>query len=140
MSDTGPKIELAGCRDLDGLVPLVRAYHEFEHVVLSDAQRVAALKPLLTDASLGRIWLIRMRGCLVGYIAVCFGYSIEFIGKDAFVDEFFIEPGWRGRGIGSKVLTAICREATRLGIVGEDAGTGNRSLEPRDIRRELRDR
>jgi ribosomal protein S18 acetylase RimI-like enzyme len=102
----------------DILAPLVRAYHEFEHVVMSDAERNAAIAPLLeTESSWGRVWLIRFRSRVVGYVALCFGYSIEFRGRDAFIDELFIVPEARGQGIGGAVLALLKREAASLGVV-----------------------
>jgi len=115
---TQPRLRLAGSEDLPELLPLVRAYHAFENVVQTDAERAATLQPLLADRSLGRIWLIDVDNQPVGYIALCFGYGIEFMGKDAFIDEFFIEESRRGQGIGGMVLAAMCKEAARLGVKG----------------------
>jgi len=111
-------LEIAHESHLDILLPLVRAYHEFEHVRMSDAERAEAIKPLLQEsASLGRIWLVHHRGATVGYGALCFGYSIEFRGRDAFLDELFIAEQVRGRGLGSRVLARLREEAASLGIV-----------------------
>jgi GNAT superfamily N-acetyltransferase len=85
---------------------------------MSDAARSAALAPLLgPDSSLGRIWLVRCAGEVVGYAALTYGYSIEFQGRDAFVDELFLVPQARGRGVGSEVLGRVRKEAIALGIV-----------------------
>ena len=111
-----PTLKLAGPDDVDALLPLVRAYHEFEHTHLSDAERAKALRPLLADESLGKIWLVCVDRRVVGYIALCWGYSIEFVGKDAFVDEFFIEEEWRGQGVGGAVLGQVCQYAAQLGV------------------------
>ena len=111
-------LEIADESHLDILLPLVRAYHEFEHVHMSDAARAAAVRPLLQKGtSLGRIWLVRRHGAVVGYGAMCFGYSIEFRGRDAFVDELFIDEPARGKGVGSRVLELMKEEAATLGIV-----------------------
>ena len=48
---------------------------------------------------------------VVGYIALTFGYSIEFGGKDAFIDEFYIQPEFRGQGLGKQTLSLIQQEA-----------------------------
>lgn len=114
----GPKLLLADESQLEVLLPLVRGYHEFEHVTISDAERAAAVAPLLQqDSSLGRIWLLRSGREAVGYAALIFGYSIEFRGRDAFVDELFLVEKARGQGIGSAVLEFVKREAATLGIV-----------------------
>ena len=90
--------------DLDKLLPLVAAYHEFESVGTSEEFRREAVSRLLRDSALGEILRIERDGALVGYIALCFGYSIEFGGRDAFVDELYLVPDERGRGTGSLVL------------------------------------
>lgn len=115
---TGPELLLADASQLAALLPLVRGYHEFEHVTMSDAERAAAVAPLLQpDFGLGRIWLLRSGGEIVGYVALTFGYSIEFRGRDAFIDELFLVEKARGQGIGSTVLEFVKREAAALGIV-----------------------
>ncbi|MDX1379779.1 MAG: GNAT family N-acetyltransferase [Xanthomonadales bacterium] len=115
------RLERADASRLDALLPLVRGYHEFEHVHMSDADRAAAIAPLLEpDSPLGCIWLIHSAGgaagAAVGYVALCFGYSIEFRGRDSFVDEFFLVESARGRGLGSRVLDRVKTEARALGI------------------------
>ena len=112
-----PELVVACPADEAALLPLVRAYHAFEDVDLSDAQRRAALGPLLApDSSFGRVWLIRSAGRTVGYAAVCFGYSIEFAGRDAFLDELFVEEAARGRGIGRAVLALVQQQCAALGV------------------------
>lgn len=112
------ELEVADETQLATLLPLVRGYHEFEHVTMSDGARAAALAPLLRpDSELGRIWLVRCGGEVVGYAALTFGYSIEFQGRDAFVDELFLADKARGQGIGSEVLGRVKVEAAALGIV-----------------------
>lgn len=102
--------------NLEDLLPLVRSYHEFEAIRRSDTERRTALTPLLGESSFGRIWMIIEAGTPVGYAAICFGYSIEFGGRDAFVDELYLLASARGRGLGRLALTAIRREISRLGV------------------------
>lgn len=112
------ELEVADESQLGALVPLVRGYHEFEHVTMSDGARAAALAPLLEpDSTLGRIWLVRCGGAVVGYAALTYGYSIEFQGRDAFVDELFLLEKARGQGIGSVVLGRVKAEAAAMGLV-----------------------
>jgi ribosomal protein S18 acetylase RimI-like enzyme len=70
----------------------------------------------LTNPVFGRIWLIYCDYRAVGYIALCAGYSIEFSGKDAFIDEFYIKPEFRGRGLGTQALELIKIAAKNLDI------------------------
>ena len=108
-------LHLARPEDLDRLLPLVEAFHSEEGIVLEDEDRVAALMPLLDGSPLGAIYLIGPTRAPVGYIVINFGWSVEFGGMDAFVDEFFIRPKVRGRGMGGDTLTAL---AGALGDAG----------------------
>jgi len=109
-------LQLATVDDVEILMPFVRAYHEFEGIESTEIERARSVAPLLSDASLGRVWLILDGGQAAGYIAACFGYSIEFGGRDAFLDEFFITPSARSQGLGSKALEAVKTEMMQLGV------------------------
>lgn len=102
--------------ELAQLTRLVEDYHAFEEIPPNPATP-EILRPLLTGDTLGRVWFVEEDGAVIGYVALCFGYSIEFGGRDAFVDEVFIEAAHRGRGLGKAALEALREEARRMGIV-----------------------
>ena len=110
------ELHLASINELDVILPLVRDYHAFERLDTTDAQRESAVRGLLEQPQFGRIWLIRCDGALAGYIALCRGYSLEFSGFDAFIDELFLGAEYRGRGVGARVLCAIKVEARKHDI------------------------
>jgi GNAT superfamily N-acetyltransferase len=75
-----------------------------------------ALRALLRDQNLGRAWLILDGGGPVGYVVLCFGYSLEWLGRDAFVDEFYLLEEYRRRGWGRKTMEFL-EEAARAADV-----------------------
>ena len=111
-------IEIRRCseQDIDLLLPLVEAYHEFESIKTSARHRESAVRQLLIDQKLGSIWLITNQNESAGYIALCYGFSIEFGGRDAFIDEFFLIEKQRGQGIGKSVIKLIQDQAQKIGI------------------------
>ncbi|MBD1855975.1 MULTISPECIES: GNAT family N-acetyltransferase [Leptolyngbya] len=110
------EIKIATIENLEILLPLVQEFHAVADLQLADSRRENSVKMLLTHAELGGIWLICCRGQVVGYIALCTGYSIEFGGKDAFIDEFYIRPDFQGKGLGKHTLEQIKIIAKALGI------------------------
>ena len=86
---------------------------------------------LLRNPALGRVWLISDRGQNIGYIVMAFDYSLEYRGRGAWVDEFFVRRSHRGRGIGTQVLEFFADEAKKLGItvVHLEVNHGNPAVE-----------
>ena len=74
----------------------------------------SCLERMWADPRYGRAWLARVDGEAIGYGILGFGFSLEYDGVDAFVDELYLRPAWRGRGIGTAILNVMesaCREA-----------------------------
>lgn len=55
--------------------------------------------------------MILLENEVAGYAVLTFGYSLEFHGRDAFVDELYLRNEYRGQGIGKRALeflTEVC--------------------------------
>ncbi len=74
------------------------------------------LDHFLKDPQLGALWIITQGKLQVGYIVLSFGFSFEYGGRDAFIDEFFLKEDFRGKGIGSKVMALVEEKAIKLGV------------------------
>ena len=110
-------LHLATSADLDRLEKMVAAYHAHEGIETDEAQRRAALEPLLEGSPHGAVWLIGPQMAPVGYIAVSFGWSIELGGLDGVLDEFWIREKVRGRGMGTEALTALQKALKNAGVM-----------------------
>ena len=94
----------------------MREYYAFDgHGYDRDKAR-AALIPLIENVQLGRAWLILDGSTPIGYAVLCFGYSLEWLGRDAFVDEIYLREAYRGRGWGKQIMKFLENAARDLGI------------------------
>ncbi|MEP1765091.1 MAG: GNAT family N-acetyltransferase [Sulfitobacter sp.] len=109
-------LTLAGPDHLEKLVSLVTSFHEEEGLETSDEERLAGLVPLLEGIPYGCVYLIGPARAPIGYIAICFGWSVQYGGLDATIDELYIRPGVRGRGIASEALVALPRALADAGM------------------------
>ena len=75
-----------------------------------------ALEEFITDSSLGSIWLIETDGAPIGYVALTLCYSFEYHGRNAYIDELYIDAAYRGQGIGRQTLRFIEEECRRLRV------------------------
>lgn len=98
------------------LAELMRAYYAFDGHDFDETRVRRALAEFLAGPDHGRAWFIEQDGAIAGYMVICFGYSLEFGGRDAFVDEIYLHEPFRGRGLGREALAFMMAEAKRLGI------------------------
>lgn len=73
-----------------------------------------ALSALIADRTLGRVWLIHADANPVGYAVLTFSYSLEFGGRCAFLDEFFIQRDHRRQGIAKFAMQWLSESAAPL--------------------------
>jgi GNAT superfamily N-acetyltransferase len=102
--------------DIDVLLELMADYYAYDHLPYDRQAARAALEELISDHSLGRVWVIRSGNDVAGYCVLTLGYSLEFRGRAAFVDELYVRDGYRGRGIGTKALQFLKETARALGV------------------------
>ncbi|MFM7708293.1 MAG: N-acetyltransferase family protein [Gammaproteobacteria bacterium] len=116
--------------DIPRLLPLVADYWRFEGIAGFEAKRVThSLEQLLSTETSGAGWIADDDA---GYLLVTRGFSLEYGGPIAAIDEFFVRPQRRGTGLGAALLTAAeeaCRAAgcVRLELElgrGNDAARG----------------
>lgn len=91
----------------------------------------STMEELLQDPMLGRVWIIANGAERIGYIVMAFDYSLEYRGKGAWVDEFFVRPAHRGQGIGAEALAFFAEQARQLGVkvVHLEVNHGNPAIE-----------
>jgi len=102
-----PIFEIAATSDIDLLLQFMREYYEFDHLPFDERIARVALEKILRDDTLGRVWLIQDSGEAVGYVVLTLGYSLEYHGRDAFIDEIYIRESHRGRGLGMKAINFV---------------------------------
>lgn len=111
-----PQFRLAGESDAGILLRFMREYYAFDGHGFEEQKAHVALMALLRDANLGRAWLILDGAGAVGYVVLCFGYSLEWLGRDAFVDEFYLLEEYRRRGWGRKAMEFLEEAARAVGV------------------------
>jgi GNAT superfamily N-acetyltransferase len=92
--------------DLDSLVLMMRHMQEDDpwSEPFQESTVRANLAELLQNPVYGVVYLIRQKTAPVGYLVICFDYSLEYQGRGAWIDELFVEASHRGKGIGAQLL------------------------------------
>jgi GNAT superfamily N-acetyltransferase len=72
----------------------------------------ANLAELLQNPGYGVAYIAWEDSAPIAYLVICFDYSLEYRGKGAWIDELFVEPSHRGKGIGTQLLD-LAEKASR---------------------------
>jgi ribosomal protein S18 acetylase RimI-like enzyme len=120
----------AGVSDVDTLVQLARDFHLEDGHSLTAAGE-AALHQIARGEPSARAWLVREQTKVLGYLVITLGFSVEYGGRDGFIDDLYLVPAARGRGLGHRLIDFALAQARNLEIgtlhleveAGNDAAT-----------------
>lgn len=116
MSRNQAKIRLARKKDLGALLALVRKLAKYERLA---PPRPSALRRYLKHGfgrnPCFRVLLAEADGEMVGYAFYLFTYSTFLARPTLYLEDIFILPAFRRRGIGVRMLRALARIAKRKG-------------------------
>lgn len=100
------------------LLPMMRALaqQDPEVVPFNESSARAAFHQFLSLPAFGRIWLLSTGAEPIGYIILTIGFSFEFRGHDAFIDELYISPANRRRGFGRQAMALVEQQAREMGV------------------------
>jgi len=90
--------------DVPGILELMQDYYAEDGYPFDASASGRVLLRLIADSQLGALWVATAGRRVVGYLAVTLGYSLEYGGRDAFIDELFVASDYRGAGLGRKAV------------------------------------
>lgn len=106
----------ATLRDIPRLVELMREFYADAGFPLPEGNARRAFAELLGNPRLGRVWLMEVDGEPAGHVVLTVCYSMEYGGLRGFVDDLFVRPAFRGRGLAAMGLAALRSEAEARGV------------------------
>ena len=127
MTTTLQTLRRAGTDDLHQLVAMMAEFYSDSPYTLNPRRAAEAFAPLLADDRWGYVWFILGDSQEVGYVVITLGYSMEYGGPSAVVDDFFIKPAFRGNGQGKAALAEVgsCCAAGGVRAIHVETGDDN---------------
>ena len=117
-------MRLAELNDISALVDLMAEFYAESGYELDRPFAAAAFAAVIGDERLGAVWLL---GDGVGHVVVTVRYAMEYAGMVACVDDLYVRPGWRRRGLARQALAGVrtwCAEK-RFRAVTVEVGVEN---------------
>ena len=102
--------------DVPALVAMMDEFYAEAGFALDRRAAQAAFETLVADPRLGSVWLVEDEGQAVGYLVETLVFAMEYGGTMAVVDDFFVRPRWRGKGLGTSALAHVRRDCQARGV------------------------
>jgi ribosomal protein S18 acetylase RimI-like enzyme len=122
-----PKIRLAGTEDVTALVELMHEFYAESNYPLDRDWAAGAFLKLLAHPELGCVWVADCGATVSGYVVLTFRYTMEHGALSGHVDDLFVRPDHRGRGVGIGLLSELLAECKRrsCGAIHVEVGNDN---------------
>ncbi len=106
----------ANANDIALLVDLMAEFYAEAGYDLNHARAAGAFATLLADERLGYVWIIQTEGQDVGHIVLTLRFAMEYGGLIACLDDLYVTPSWRNKGLSTAALAEILNFCVRTGI------------------------
>ncbi len=101
--------------EADLFLQMARAFHREDGHALNAAGEASIREVAAGVALAPAFWLVE-NGAPVGFFVLSLGYSPEHGGTDGFIDDIYLEPAMRGRGLGKAAMALALAESRKCGI------------------------
>src|SRR5215831_11074890 len=120
--------------DVETLLNMMRGLQQDDpwSVAFREEEEVRrSVRELLENPLAGRIFIITSRESSVGYLVLSSDFSLEYGGKNAWIDELFVVPDFRGRGIGADAVEFAAQTAQDSGskVLHLEVNRGNPAID-----------
>ncbi len=111
------EIRSATSTDIPALVDLMADFYSEATYVLDREWAARSFVALLADPKRNAAWIAWIDGKPVGHAVLCARHSMEFGGLDGSIDDLYVHPVGRRRGIGRALLERLVAHARAHGVL-----------------------
>jgi len=116
----GVDIRPATAADREDVLELLAVQLEEHDIVLGTERLAAAVDGCLADPTRGRIFVARSADGTIGVAYMSLAWVLEHGGRTAWLDELYVRPAHRERGVGTALLRAVLDAARAAGAAAVD--------------------
>jgi len=106
----------ASADDIPLLASLMADFYAEAGYELDHARAKAAFAAILADERLGHVWIIQAEHRDVGHVVLTLRFAMEYGGLIACLDDLYVKPGSRNRGLSTGALMEVRKFCESSGI------------------------
>jgi GNAT superfamily N-acetyltransferase len=112
----GIEIRPARADEIEEMLPLIRAYCEFYETEPNDEGIRGMFETLITEPSQGTVFIARDGDKAVGFATLDWKWSSLKGARIGYLEDLFVHPEARGRGIADALIEACAGRCRELGM------------------------
>jgi GNAT superfamily N-acetyltransferase len=112
----GVEIRPAREDEIEEMLPLIRAYCDFYETEPQDEGLRTMFRTLINDPSQGAVFIARDAGSAVGFASLDWKWSSLKAARIGFLEDLFVDPAARGKGIADALIEACAARCRELGM------------------------
>lgn len=102
--------------DVPLLVGLMAEFYAEAGYELDRERAAGAFAAMVADARLGYVWIIQADRCDVGHVVLTLKFAMEYGGVVGCLDDLYVQPGWRNKGLSTAALLEVRSFCETAGI------------------------
>ncbi len=106
----------AAIDDIPLILDMMQQFYQIDNYNFNKEKTNENIIDFIEKPDYGNIWLIKKEEIVIGYLIMSIIFSFEFKGKNAFIDELYIDKQYQNLGAGSKAIEFAIAEAEKQGI------------------------
>jgi GNAT superfamily N-acetyltransferase len=119
--------------DIPALVSLMEEFYAESSFPLDRASAGKSFEALFREPARGAVWLLLDGGEAAGHVVLTTRFAMEHGGLDAFIDDLFVRPAHRRRGLARAGLEALFAECRRRGVLAVNVEVGDTNAPARAL-------
>ena len=129
----GLAVRRASQDHVDLLVSLMQHFYAEAGYQLNCSWARASFLTLLSEPTLGCVWVAYAQDKAVGHAVLSVRYTMEHGSLSGYVDDLFVEPEYRRRGVARALLSALFEECRARGCKSVQVEVGQSNVAAREL-------
>lgn len=126
-------VRVATAGDIDPLVSLMVEFYAESGYQLDTQWAASSFAALCSMPQWGRAWLADSCGQPVGHAVLTVRYTMEHGGLSGYIDDLFVRPSYRRRGVASALLGELFHDCRARGCKSVQVEVGGANAAARGV-------